>query len=58
MEIGDEVEKTTGDYTYRGWVVAKFKKISGVERLVVENADGMLFIFNEKQLQPIPEDMT
>ena len=50
--IGDYVEKKTGDYRYRGVVVAVFRKVSGAERLIVENEDGMLFIFNERQLGP------
>lgn len=51
-KIGDKVIKSSGDYTYRGTVVSIFKKLSGVVRLVVENEDGMLFIFNENQLEP------
>ena len=50
FEVGDYVVKNGGDYTYRGTIVAIFKKRSGVERLVVENEDGMLFIFNRDQL--------
>ena len=50
FKIGDQVEKTSGDYRFRGEVVSVFRKISGVERCVVENTDGMLFIFNERQL--------
>lgn len=50
MKVGDEVEKTTGDYRYRGVVVSLFHKLNGVVRVVVENEDGMLFIFNEQQL--------
>lgn len=48
---GDEVEKNAGDYRFRGTVVSVFRKLSGVERCVVENGDGMLFIFNERQLE-------
>ena len=51
-EIGDRVAKLSGDYRYRGVVVSIFRKRSGVVRYVVENDDGMLFIFNEGQLQP------
>lgn len=51
FRVGDEVEKKTGDYRYRGTVVAVFRKLSGAERCVVENDDGMLFIFNERQLE-------
>jgi hypothetical protein len=51
FQVGDDVEKTTGDYRYRGTVVAVFRKLNGAERLVVENSDGMLFIFNDRQLE-------
>lgn len=50
--IGDPVEKTGGDYSYRGGVVGVIRKRSGALRYVVENSDGMLFIFNESQLRP------
>ncbi len=49
--VGAHVEKTGGDYRYEGFVVADFVKASGQRRLVVENADGMLFIFNPSQLR-------
>lgn len=48
--LGDKVQKTTGDYRFYGTVVSVFTKCSGAERLAVENADGMLFIFNHNQL--------
>ena len=53
FEIGDEVKKTGGDYFFKGIVVASFKKISGEVRVVVENDDGILHIFNEKQLERV-----
>ena len=49
--VGKQVEKTGGDYQYKGIVVADFLKKSGQRRLVVENTDGMLFIFNPSQLR-------
>ncbi len=49
--VGQRVYKDSGDYTYNGVVVSIFQKRSGVVRLVVENDDGMLFIFNENQLK-------
>jgi hypothetical protein len=52
--VGDAVSKTGGDYTYRGRVVSVFIKKSGATRVVVENDDGMLFIFNPKQLVSTP----
>ena len=50
MHIGDTVEKTTGDYVFKGIIVAKFYKLSGAERFVVENQDGILHIFSRKNL--------
>jgi len=49
-KVGDLVIKEGGDYRYYGWVVAAYHKRSGVKRYVVENVDGMNFIFNETQL--------
>jgi hypothetical protein len=51
FKIADWVKKTTGDYRYEGEVVCVFCKRSGAVRYVVENDDGMLFIFNEAQLE-------
>lgn len=48
---GDKVKKITGDYRFEGEVVAAFHKRNGMVRYVVENDDGMLFIFNESQLE-------
>ena len=50
FRVGDSVAKTGGDYTYRGVVVAVVTKRSGLVRYVVENDDGMLFIFRREQL--------
>lgn len=50
-KVMDLVAKDSGDYYFSGYVVAAFEKLSGIERYVVENEDGMLFIFNEKQLE-------
>lgn len=49
-KINDHVQKIGGDYSFKGVVVAAFTKLSGAERYVVENQDGVLFIFNEKNL--------
>ena len=54
MNIGDPVHKTSGDYRFIGIIVAKFKKLSGQERVVVENFDGILHIFSEAQLRFCP----
>ncbi len=51
FKIGDKVIKSTGDYIFNGIVVCSFKKLSGKIRYVVEDNRGLLFIFNEKQLQ-------
>lgn len=57
LNIGDLVEKTGGDYTFSGTVVSVFQKLSGVTRIVVENRDGLLFIFNEQQLSFLESTM-
>lgn len=56
FNIGDVVHKTGGDYIFIGTVVAAFTKRSGVERYVVENGEGILFIFNEKSLELLGYD--
>jgi len=48
--IGDYVVVTAKDYKYKGWLVAKFQKRSGVDRVVVEDSEGRLFIHNKDQL--------
>lgn len=48
--VGDTVLKTGGDYTFRGVVVTSFPKRGGQPRVVVENDDGVLHIFNPDQL--------
>lgn len=50
FELGDLVEKNSGDYRYHGHIVGIIEKLSGEVRIVVENPDGMLFIFHPKQL--------
>jgi hypothetical protein len=52
--VGDRVEKGGGDYVFRGEVRAVFTKRSGQVRIVVENDDGILHIFNPGQLRRIP----
>lgn len=51
MNQGDIVEKITGDYTFSGVIVSRFKKVDGAVRYVVENPDGILHIFSEKNLK-------
>jgi len=53
MNTGDKVEKVTGDYKFKGTVVSVFKKLSGKVRVVVENEDGILHIFNPEQLSKL-----
>jgi hypothetical protein len=48
--IGQYVVKASGDYTFRGDIVAVFQKKSGVWRYVVENPEGILHIFSGVQL--------
>ena len=55
MNIGDRVEKTGGDYKFYGVIVAKFTKKSGAIRLVVENDDGILHIYSEKNLKVVSD---
>ena len=51
------VVKTGGDYSFEGVVVARFHKLSGKERVVVENSDGILHIFNPTQLSPSKQEV-
>lgn len=51
LMIDDVVEKTGGDYYYRGTVCGIITKRSGEVRFVVEDDRGMLFIFNRGQLR-------
>lgn len=54
-KVGDKVRKNSGDYKFAGTVVSVFFKKSGAVRYVVENDDGLLFIFNGSQLDFEPE---
>lgn len=47
---GDRVIKDGGDYRFEGEIRACFYKKNGKVRYVVENADGVLHIFNRQQL--------
>ena len=51
METGAKVEKVGGDYQFKGIIVSVFKKLSGVERYVVEDDRGVLHIYSEKNLR-------
>jgi hypothetical protein len=51
FNVGDKVEKVGGDYRFDGIVVAKFAKLSGLVRYVVEDDRGVLHIYSEKNLK-------
>lgn len=55
FRVGERVKKIKGDYKFVGEVVSAFKKRSGLVRYVVENDDGLLFIFSAVQLELIEE---
>jgi len=52
LKRGDFVAKLGGDYIFKGRVVAVFDKLGGegVQRVVVQNGDGVLMIMNPGQL--------
>jgi hypothetical protein len=56
FNIGDKVEKCTGDYHLAGVVVAAFTTVAGKERYVVDHtpvAPGMLHIYSSQNLRRI-----
>lgn len=48
--LGCKVRKTKG-YKFEGTVVANFRTLADKERLVIDNGDGLLHIFNAEQLE-------
>lgn len=50
FRVGAKVRKLKG-YRFAGEVRAVFTKTTGETRIVVENGDGMLHIFNEGQME-------
>lgn len=50
FKIGDKAVKPNG-YKFNSIIVSVFKNTKGEIRIVAENADGMLHIFNENQLE-------
>jgi hypothetical protein len=52
FKIGDRVTKRSG-YRFTGEVISVFHKRSGQVRIVVENADEILHIFNEDQMERV-----
>ena len=51
FKTGNLVEKTGGDYTFKGVVVAAFVKLAGEQRYVVEDDRGILHIYSDKNLR-------
>ena len=58
FQIGDRVKKVGGDYRFEGTIVSVFKKLTGQTRLVVEDTRGLLFIFNENNLEKLSPSTT
>ena len=50
FKIGDKVYKPLG-YKFDAIIVAVFQTTAGLTRIVAENTDGLLHIFNEKNLE-------
>lgn len=50
FKVGDKVSKKAG-YKYVGTVVAAFYTLAEKPRIVVDNGDGMLHIFNHDQME-------
>lgn len=48
--VGQRVRKPVG-YRFDATIVAVFRNLSGEARVVAENGDGLLHIFNERQLE-------
>lgn len=54
FSVGDPIRKPKG-YAFDGEIRAVFTKKDGTVRVVAENADTMLHIFSEANLEPAPE---
>jgi hypothetical protein len=50
FNVDDKVKRVNSDYTFVGTIVAKFNKLSGEVRYVVEDDRGVLFIWNESNM--------
>ena len=50
FKIGDKVYKPNG-YKFDAIIVSVFKTVSGSIRIVAENGEGLLHIFNENNLE-------
>jgi hypothetical protein len=54
FKCGDEVTKEGGDYKFQGIIVCTFTKLANeAPRVVVQNCDGILHIFNPTQLKKV-----
>lgn len=51
FNLHDLVSKIGGDYSFDGKVVSRFKKLSGVNRYVVEDDRGVLHVYSSKNLE-------
>lgn len=55
LEIGDPVEHVSGDFAFRGTVVGVFARRKGSTLAAVENADGLVLLFDPKELHRLGE---
>jgi len=55
FKIGDKVYKPKG-YKFDSVIVSVFTTVSGNIRIVAENGDGLLHIFNEDNLELVKEE--
>lgn len=53
FQVGQSVEKVTGDYLFSGHVVSVVKKLNGAVRYVVEDDRRALHIFSGEQLREV-----
>jgi hypothetical protein len=53
FNIGDKVEKYTGDYHLEGIIVAKFYTTSNKLRFVIEHIPGFLHIYSENNIRKV-----
>lgn len=54
FKVGDQAYKPKG-YKFDSIIVAVFMNTKGQVRIVAENRDGLLHIFNEEQLEKVSE---
>lgn len=56
VRIGDTIRKTSGDYCFVGTVLSFFSTTKGRSRIVAENSDGIVHIFNPTQVEVIDRE--